>query len=72
MQSRRHSIVESVVNTAMGLVVALLATAYVLPVFGVVLTLRDNFVATAIMTIISVVRTYMVRRMFNARVRRSQ
>lgn len=65
-QSRAHSLIESIVNTIAGLAVSVLATAYVLPLFGVVLSLRDNIVATIVMTLVSVARQYAIRRAFNA------
>lgn len=64
-QTKRQSLVEAVVNTAIGLVVSMAAVAWLLPVFGVRMTLAENAIATAVMTVVSVIRAYAVRRAFN-------
>lgn len=64
-QSRRQSIVETCASTAIGFGIAYVASYCVLPLFGHRVTPADNFWITTIFTVISLVRGYYVRRMFN-------
>jgi hypothetical protein len=65
VQKRRHSALETVVSTLIGLSVAFTANATVLPLFGYVPTVGENLQITAIFTVISLIRGYGVRRLFN-------
>ena len=65
MQKKRHSLLEACVSTGIGFGIALLTTAIVLPLSGFQPTLSQNIFITSIFTLISVVRGYFVRRLFN-------
>ena len=65
MQLKRHSLLESVVNVAVGYGVALLSQIIIFPVFGIKVSLRDNVLIGVFFTIISIVRSYLLRRLFN-------
>ena len=65
-QSRHLSAVEAVVNVAIGYGVALCAQIAVFPMFGMTVSLGDNLAIGAIFTAVSLVRSYAVRRLFNA------
>lgn len=65
-QSRRGSVVETVVSTAIGFAVSLVLTAIVMPAFGYPTTWSHDFWITAIFTVASLVRGYCVRRFFEA------
>jgi len=65
-QSRLSSLVEAVINTAIGFVVSVAITAVVLPAYGHAVTLWHNLQITGIFTIASIARSYCVRRWFNA------
>lgn len=64
-QSRLGSALESVANVAVGWGVALAAQIIVLPWFGVNLAMADNLAISAIFTVISFVRSLVIRRLFN-------
>lgn len=64
MQSRRLSLIEAMTSTAIGFVIALIATVLVLPLFGFPTSFGQSLGITAIYTVISVMRGYLVRRMF--------
>lgn len=67
-QSRTDSIMESLTNVAIGLVISTIANHLVLPaVLGVTPSLGQNVVIGVIFTIISLVRSYALRRAFNGR-----
>lgn len=66
-QSRLESFVESCVNTFIGFAINFAANWYLLPlVFGIRVTLHDNLILGALFTIISVARSYVIRRFFNS------
>ena len=64
-QSKLGSFLEAVVNTALGLVIAMGATALIAYCYDIPITARNNFILTAWMTVISVIRSYLLRRLFN-------
>jgi general stress protein CsbA len=64
-QTRTQSAIETVVSTAIGFVVAYAANLIVLPAFGYPVTHGENFWIATIFTAISLVRGWLVRRMFN-------
>lgn len=63
-QSRRMSMVESMANVAIGYSIAVLAQVLVFPLFGLHASLADNLAIGAIFTVVSIVRSYCLRRMF--------
>ncbi len=65
-QSRRMSLVEAVANVALGYGVAVLAQIAVFPLFGLHPSISDNLAIGAVFTVVSLLRSYAVRRMFNA------
>ena len=50
---------------AIGYGVALLAQIAIFPLFGIRIQMRDNLLIGAIFTVISIARSYAVRRLFN-------
>jgi hypothetical protein len=72
-QSRFMSLVESITNIAVGYVLALAMQMIVLPLFGLMATLPEHLAIGAAFTGMSVLRSYTLRRLFEAwRVRREQ
>lgn len=67
-QTRAMSAVESVANVAIGYGVAVASQVAIFPLFGVYLPLADNLLIGAWFTVISLARSYIVRRAFNAAV----
>lgn len=64
-QSRIHSLTESLINVAIGYTVALAAQMVVFPIFGIHIPLSSNLTIGAIFTVVSIARSYAVRRLFN-------
>lgn len=65
-QSRRYSMAETLFSTATGFAVSLVLTAIVLPWLGHDITASQNVFMTTVFTVASVVRGYVVRRLFEA------
>lgn len=63
-QSRRHSMFEAVAGTAIGFIVSVLASLVVYPMHGHAFSLAEVGSITLIFTVLSVVRSYCVRRAF--------
>lgn len=64
-QSKRGSAVEAVVNTFVGLTIAFFAQWLICLAYGIKLTPHDNAIIVFWMTVLSILRSYFVRRMFN-------
>jgi hypothetical protein len=60
------SLGEVCIGTAIGFVIAYLANAAVMPLFGHHVTAAENLGITAIFTVISILRGYLVRRVFES------
>lgn len=65
MQSRRMSLVEVAVSYVVGFTLAWLITFYILLVWGLQQNISTATWSTVIFTVVSVVRTYIIRRVFN-------
>ncbi len=63
-QSRMGSLVESIANVAIGYGVAVGAQVAIFPLFGVHLPLQSNLAIGALFTVVSLVRSYCLRRLF--------
>jgi hypothetical protein len=64
-QSRAMSFVESCANVAIGYLVALASQLLVFPIYGIHVDLTTNLYIGAWFTVISIIRSYCVRRGFN-------
>ncbi|SFB94540.1 DUF7220 family protein [Tropicimonas isoalkanivorans] len=65
-QSRLMSLVEAVANVIVGYGVAVVAQILIFPIFGLHTTLAQNLKMGAVFTIVSIVRSYSIRRIFEA------
>lgn len=65
MQSRWMSLVEATTNIMVGYGVAVLTQLVVFPFFGLLTSLGENMLIGAIFTVISLVRSFALRRLFN-------
>lgn len=65
-QSRLMSLVESGANVIVGYCVAVVTQILIFPVFGLHTTLAQNLKMGAIFTIVSIARSFALRRVFEA------
>lgn len=65
MQSKLHSFLESVLNIVIGYVVAILSQLIIFPWFGINLPIQENLLMGLCFTVISLIRSYYIRRWFN-------
>jgi len=69
-QTKLGSFIEACVNTAIGFGINFTANLLIFPLFGFHISLINNFYMGLLYTLISVVRSYCIRRWFNARLHR--
>lgn len=68
-QSRMGSITETLINVAIGFVISFGANLIILPMFGHGSPgFLNNLRMTAVFTVLSIVRGYVIRRWFNQRI----
>lgn len=65
-QSRLMSAVESGVNVAVGFWIAVATQAVVFPIFGLHASTSEHLSIGAVFTVVSVIRSYCLRRVFEA------
>jgi hypothetical protein len=65
-QSRLMSLVEAATNVLLGYGFAVATQVLVFPLFGIAATLQQNLAIGAIFTVISLARSYLLRRLFEA------
>ena len=65
MQSKLDSLTEAIINTFIGFVIAFISQLVFFPIVGIDVTLGQNLILTVLFTLVSIVRTYIIRRYFN-------
>ena len=68
MQTKYQSLIESFTNILIGYLTALLSQVLIFPLFDIDVSFQDNLLIGLYFTIISLLRSYLVRRYFNKRV----
>ncbi len=69
MQTKYQSLIESLTNILIGYLAALLSQVLIFPLFDIYVSLQDNLLIGLYFTIISLIRSYLVRRYFNKRIK---
>lgn len=65
-QSRTMSLVEAIANVLVGYGVAVVTQILIFPIFGLHTTLAQNLKMGAIFTVVSIARSFALRRLFEA------
>ncbi len=68
MQSKKNSLIESFTNVMVGYGIAIVSQLIIFPIFDIHITLSENFLIGLWFTIISIIRSYIIRRWFNNRI----
>jgi hypothetical protein len=67
-QSKMDSFLEAVTNTLSGFFISLAVLEFIIePLFGFGTSTSENFAITAIFTVTSIIRSFVLRRIFNER-----
>ena len=64
-QSKLDSLIEALLSTFIGFVVSFTANLILMPMLGIPVSLSQNFALTVAFTLVSVARSYFVRRWAN-------
>lgn len=70
-QSKLGSLIESLANIAIGFFINMCANLLILPLIGFHISVGQNLFIGVLYTLISVARSYAVRRWFNGRIHRA-
>jgi len=66
-QSKKKSFEEATVNMVVGFTLSFIASFLIFPLFGYKPTLFNNFFITVFFTLVTLLRTYLIRRFYNER-----
>ena len=67
MQSKKQSFIESLTSTTIGIIIGIVLNLTILPIFGYPVSLSDSLWISVIFTIVSIIRSYIIRRRFNSK-----
>jgi hypothetical protein len=70
-QTKLGSLIESLMNIAIGYFVALISQIIIFPLFDIDISLSTNLWIGLWFTVISLIRSYVIRRWFNAKLHKS-
>lgn len=65
IQTKTVSMIESISNVVIGYGVALLSQIIIFPIYGIDINLKTNIVIGFWFTLISIIRSFTIRRLFN-------
>jgi hypothetical protein len=65
MQTKKHSALESLINIIVGLITSFVIQLYLYPLLNIPVTINQNIIITFVFFIVSFVRGYVIRRIFN-------
>lgn len=65
MQTKARSLIEALANVAVGYLVAVASQVAIFPLFSIHVTTATNLKIGAYFTAISIIRSYVIRRIFN-------
>jgi len=64
-QTKKQSFIESLTNVAIGYVISLASIFILFPLLGINSSISKNLIITLYFTILSILRSYVIRRYFN-------
>jgi|TARA_R110000822_G_scaffold12473_7_gene45134 hypothetical protein len=64
-QTKKQSIIEVIANTVVGFIISVGVSVLLFPLMGIPVTFGENLGITLIFTVISLVRSFVMRRIFN-------
>tara|TARA_R110000744_G_scaffold242005_1_gene359195 strand:+ start:309 stop:533 length:225 start_codon:yes stop_codon:yes gene_type:complete len=65
MQSQKGSLVEAISGTIIGLITSFAIQLTIYPALGITVSIGENLIITAVFFVVSIIRSYLVRRLFN-------
>jgi hypothetical protein len=65
-QTKLESLAEVIINVVIGWIIGLATQLLVFPIFDIHISLGDQFWISVVFTVVSIARSYIIRRWFNA------
>jgi len=65
MQSKIKSLTESIVNTFVGMCISFIVQVLIYPILNIQVSINQNIIITFVFTVVSILRSYIIRRIFN-------
>ena len=65
MQSKKDSLIESLTSVGIGWFIGVILNMLILPLFDYDVSLTDGVLISIIFTAVSIIRSYVIRRLFN-------
>lgn len=65
MQNKKTSFIESIIQTFTGLIISFIIQLIIYPSLNIEVSINQNIIITLIFTIASILRGYIIRRIFN-------
>ena len=65
MQTKKHSALETLTNIIVGLITSFVIQLFLYPLLNIPVTIDQNIIITVVFFIVSFVRGYVIRRIFN-------
>lgn len=65
MQTKKMSLIETIVSVIIGYIISLAAQLIIFPLFDINVSLAENLMIGLFFTVVSIIRGYLVRRLFN-------
>ena len=65
MQNPKYSLIEAITNTSAGFIISFLIQIIMYPIMDIPVRFSQNIIITIIFTIASILRSYIIRRVFN-------
>lgn len=66
-QSKKQSFIETMLSTFIGVIVSMVTQFFVFPIYDLKVSLLQNIQITMVFTLVSILRAYFIRRIFNKR-----
>lgn len=67
MQTKKQSLIETLTSVFAGWLIGVILNLTILPLFDYNITVVDSLWVSLIFTVVSVIRSYVVRRIFNSK-----
>ena len=68
-QTKKQSFIEANINTLAGFIISYITLLILNSVYGMQLSMFDSLQVTLIFTVVSIGRNFIIRRIFNARIK---
>jgi predicted membrane protein len=65
MQNKKRSLLESLFNIGIGYIISISTQLVLFPLIGIETSFKQNLLIGVFFTLISIIRSYFVRRLFN-------